>query len=86
MYLRTNLDHDFVPAVPAPPTVGINPFNHLEMAGQPLTLNCSASVQEGIRGSPVLTWTRKDASVSNDVISAPSLLSFPSLQTSHAGR
>ena len=73
-------------AVPSPPTVSIDPFNHLEMAGQPLVLNCSASIQEGIRGTPVLTWTKEDASLSSDVTSAPPLLSFPSLWTSHAGR
>jgi hypothetical protein len=73
-------------AVPSPPTVSIDPFNCLEMAGQPLTLTCSASIQEGIRGTPVLTWTREDASLSSDVTSAPPLLSFPSLRTSHAGR
>jgi hypothetical protein len=76
----------FYIAVPSPPTVSIHPFNRLEMAGQPLTLNCSASIQEGIRGTPVLTWTREDASLSSDVTSAPPLLSFPSLRTSHAGR
>ena len=73
-------------AVPSPPTVIIDPFNRLETAGQSLTLTCSASVQEGIRGTPVLTWTREDASLLSDFISAPPLLSFPSLRTSHAGR
>ena len=34
----------------------------------------------------MLTWTRKDASLSSDITSAPPLLSFPSLWTSHAGR
>ena len=33
-----------------------------------------------------MTWTREDASLSSDVTSAPPLLSFPSLRTSHAGR
>ena len=66
--------------------MSIDPFNCLETAGQPLTLNCSASIQEGIRGIPVLTWTREDASLSSDITSAPPLLSFPSLLTSHAGR
>ena len=73
-------------AVSSPPTVSITPFNCLEMAGQPLTLTCSVSIQEGIRGTPVLTWTREDASLSSDVTSAPPLLFFPSLRTSHAGR
>ena len=73
-------------AVPSPPNVSIDPFNHLEMAGQPLILNCSASIQEGIRGTPELTWTREDASLSSDVTPSPPLLSFPSLRTSHAGR
>ena len=73
-------------AVPFPPTVSIDFFNRLEIAGQPLTLNCSASIQEGIRGTPVLTWTKEDVSLSSDVTSAPPLLSFPSLRTSHAGR
>ena len=66
--------------------MSIDPFNRLETAGQPLTLNCSASIQEGIRGTPELTWTREDASLSSDVTSDPPLLSFPSLWTSHAGR
>ena len=73
-------------AVPSPPTVNVAPFNTSEMAGQPLRLNCSASIQEGIRGPPVLSWTREDASLSNDVTSSPPTLSFPSLRTSHAGR
>ena len=66
--------------------MSIDPFNHFETAGQLLSLNCSASIQEGIRGTPVLTWTREDASLSSDVTSTPHLLSFPSLRTSHAGR
>ena len=73
-------------AVPSPPTVSVDPFNHLEMAGQPLTLNCSVSIQEGIRGTPVLTWNREDDGLSRDIISLPPLLSFLSLRTSHAGR
>ena len=82
MYMCANL----LSAVPSPPTVSIDPFNSLEMAGQPLTLNCLASIQEGIRGTPVLTWTREDASLPSDITSAPPLLSFSSLRTSHAGR
>ena len=66
--------------------MSITPFNRLEMAGQPLTLTCSASIQERIRGIPVLTWTKEDTSLSSDVVSAPPVLSFPSLRTSHAGR
>ena len=66
--------------------MSIDPFNSLEMAGQSLTLNCSVSVQEGIRGTPVLTWTREGASLSSDATLAPPLLSFPSLHTSHGGR
>ncbi len=71
---------------PSPPTVSIDPFNHLETAGQPLTLICSVSIQEGIRSIPVLTWTREDANLSSDVTLAPPLLSFPTLHTSHAGK
>ena len=63
----------------------INPFNRLETAGQALILICSA-IPEGTRGTPVLTWTREDIGLSSDVTSAPPLLSFPSLRTSHAGR
>ena len=75
-------------AVPSPPTVSIDPFNSLEMAGQPLTLNCSASIQEGIRGTPVLTWTRPEGfgDLPSEATSAPPLLTFPSLLTSHAGQ
>ena len=65
--------------------MSIDPFNRLETAGQPLTLTCSA-IPEGTRGTPVLTWTREDVGLSADVTSAPPLLSFPSLRTSHAGR
>ena len=74
--------------VPSPPTVSIDPFNSLEMAGQPLTLNCSASIQEGIRGTPVLTWTRPEGfgDLPSEATSATPLLTFPSLLTSHAGQ
>ena len=77
--------YDTIIAVPSPPTVSIDPFNRLETAGQPLILICSA-IPEGTRGTPVLTWTREDVGLSSDVTSAPPLLSFPSLRTSHAGR
>ena len=75
-------------AVPSPPTVSIDPFDSLEMAGQLLKLNCSASIQEGIRGTPVLTWTRPEGfgDLPSEATLAPPLLTFPSLRTSHAGQ
>ena len=67
--------------------MSITPFNSVVMAGQPLSLNCSASIQDGISGTPSLTWTRvDDDDLPTEVTSEPSLLSFSSLRTSHAGR
>ena len=78
MYAKYNNYYDTITAVSSPPTVSIDPFNHLETAGQPLTLICSA-IPEGTRGTPVLTWTKENVGLSrlSDVTSAPPLLSFP---------
>ena len=49
-------------------------------AGEPLTLTCSATVQEGIRGTPTLMWTK------NDIVLNGSLsISFSPVLISHAG-
>ena len=50
------------------------------MAGQPLTLTCSATVQEGIDVSPTLTWTKDGVEQSSG-----SVLTFDRLLTSHGG-
>ena len=63
----------------------IDPFNSLEMAGRTCRLSCSASIQDGISGTPTLTWTREIDGFPNEAISESSLLSFSSLHTSHAG-
>ena len=76
----------FFCTVPSPPTVSITPFNNVTLAGQSLTLNCSASIQDGIRGTPTLMWTRVDDVLTIEATSEPPLLSFSSLRTSHAGR
>ena len=64
----------------------ITPLNSLEMAGWPLSLNCSASIQDGIRGTPTLMWTRVGDVLPTEATSEPPLLSFSSLRTSHSGR
>ena len=57
------------------------------MAGQPLTLTCFVTLQEGIRGTPVLTWTREGFdNLPSEAASAPPLLTFPTLRTSHGGQ
>ena len=50
------------------------------MAGQSLTLTCSATVQEGISGSPILIWTKGGIQQSTG-----STLTFDPLLTSHGG-
>ena len=60
--------------------------NSTVMAGWPLSLNCSASVQEGISGTPTLTWTKDGDDLPSEANAVPPLLSFSSLRTSHAGR
>ena len=50
------------------------------MAGESLTLTCSASLQEGITGSPTLMWTRGGVQQSNEPT-----LTFDPLLTSHGG-
>ena len=56
------------------------------MAGDPLSLTCSATVQEGISGTPTFRWSRDDGALPDDVNHTPPFLSFPSLHTSHGGR
>ena len=50
------------------------------MAGLPLTLTCSATVQECIDVSPTLTWTRDGVEQSSGLD-----LTFDRLLTSHGG-
>ena len=47
-------------AVPAPPAIQITQSSASSVARQSLTLNCSATVQEGIMGSLTLAWSRDD--------------------------
>ena len=70
-------------AAPAPPTVQITQSSASPVAGEPLTLNCSATIQEGIMGSPTLAWSRDGA---EQATGAGSLsLPFTSLATSDGG-
>ena len=69
-------------SAPLPPTVSIAYFSSPVMAGQSLTLICSAVVQEGISGNPTLMWTRDGV---GDFIVPGSLLTFEPLLTSHGG-
>ena len=64
----------------------ISPVNSLETAGRPLSLNCSASIQDGISGTATLTWTRVDDVLPIEATSEPPLLSFSSLRTNHGGK
>ena len=45
-------------------------------ARQPLTLTCSATVQEGIGGTPMLTWTRNGVELSGEERSGSLVFSF----------
>ena len=65
--------------------MSITPFNSVALAGQSLSLNCSASIQDGISGTPTLTWTRVGDDLPTEATSEPPLLSFSSLRTSHGG-
>ena len=70
---------------PLPPIVSIVPRSNVPiMAGQSLTLTCSAVLQEGISGNPTLMWTRDIDGVA-DFIVPGSLLTFEPLLTSHGG-
>lgn len=72
---------------PSPPVVNIIFSNSTVIAGQLLTLTCSATVQEGIRGTPTLTWSREGFDdLPIETTSSPPLLTFPSLHTSHGGQ
>ena len=55
------------------------------LIGQPLTLNCSASIQEGITGTPILTWTKDGVQQTAEFSSGSLVLSFPSLHKTHSG-
>lgn len=65
--------------------MSIVPSSDSVMAGDPLSLTCSATVQEGISGTPTFSWSRDDGALPDDVDDASPLLSFPSLRTSHGG-
>ena len=71
---------------PSHPVVSIVHSSDSVMAGEPLTLTCSATIQEGISGTPTFTWSRDGDALPDDVNDAPPLLTFPSLRTSHGGR
>ena len=60
--------------------MGIVHSTTLVVAGQSLTLTCSATVQEDIDVSPTLTWTRDGVEQSSG-----SVLTFDPLFTSHGG-
>ena len=75
----------FFLAAPTPPVVSISPFNPVAIAGDPLSLICSASIQEGIRGISQLTWTRKSGALPNDATSFAPFLNFSSLHPSYGG-
>ena len=70
---------------PSPPTVSIVHSSSSVMAGQPLTLTCSASLQQGIVGSPTLLWTRDGVDQPGEASSDSLSLSFSPLLTSHGG-
>ena len=55
------------------------------MAGQPLTLTCSTSVQEGVNGSLSVTWTKDDLEQPGEVRSGSVSLHLTPLHTSHSG-
>ena len=55
------------------------------MAGQTLTLTCSASLQQDVNGSPTLMWTRDGVEQPGEASSDSLSLSFSPLLTSHGG-
>ena len=61
----------------------IAPSSIIVVAGQPFTRTCSASVQDGISGTPTLIWTRNGIELSGEGSSGS--LSFSPLRTSHGG-
>ena len=72
---------------PSPPVVNVIFSNSTIIAGQLLTLTCSATIQEGIRGTPTLTWSREGFDeLPVETTSSPPLLIFSSLRTSHGGQ
>ena len=73
------------PTDPLPPTVSIVHSSLSVMAGGSLTLNCSASVQQGITGSPTLMWTRGGDHLPDGASSDGPSLTFDPLLTSHGG-
>ena len=54
-------------------------------AGEPLTLTCSATVQEGIGGTPTLMWTKNGTVLNGEERSGSLSLSFSPVLISHAG-
>ena len=75
--------------VPSPPTVMINPFNGVALAGASLRVFCSVIVQDGIMYNNTLTvmWTRDDGGILLPVgESFGPLISFSSVRTSHGGQ
>ena len=74
------ISYNHIFLAPPPPTVRIFHSISLAMAGESLTLTCSATVQEGIGGSPTLMWSRGAIQQSTG-----SSLTFDPLLTSHGG-
>ena len=71
---------------PAAPTVSVvHSSNGSILAGEQLILTCSATVQEGTMGSPILTWSRDGVELSAEASSNSLLLRFSPLLTSHGG-
>ena len=70
---------------PSPPTVTIVHSSSSVMAGQPLTLTCSSSLQQDVNGSPTLMWTRDGVDQPGEGSSNSLSLSFSPLLTSHGG-
>ena len=63
-------------SVPSPPTVSIVRSSDSVTARELLTLTCSATVQEGIGGTPMLTWTRNGGMLNGEEDSGSLVLSF----------
>ena len=74
---------NFFTTAPSPPSVSIALSSSIAVAGQPLTRTCSASVQDGISGTPTLIWTRNGMELPGEGSSGS--LSFSPLHTSHGG-
>ena len=77
--------HLLLCAAPSPPIVSIVRSSTTAIAGQPLTLTCSASIQEGIRGIPTLIWTKDNVELITEYSSGSLNLSFLSLHINDSG-